>query len=104
MRSYLIAIAAVLVCLLVLKGYFSHTGQPGRDNATAAPATTPSPPQSAPGGQPPAKQVDAPLTSAAHNYRQEFQAQEDYWRYAQQLLPQARAGDADAQFYLAKIL
>jgi hypothetical protein len=95
--------AVVLGVLLIGWHYYSHGQPPPPPSAHAAiPAVqgTSSVPK-------PEKRTVATATVAAsspHNYREEFQAQQDYWGYAQQLLPRAKAGDADAQFYLGKIL
>lgn len=102
MKSHVIGIGAVVLCLLVLGWYWSHGGQhpplPARPTATHSVQISPSAPK------PQHRPVDAPIRPAPRDYRKEFQAAQDYWAYAQQLLPRAKAGDADAQFYLAKIL
>jgi hypothetical protein len=38
------------------------------------------------------------------NYRKTFAESNDYWAYAKKILPAARAGDPDAQFYLSRLL
>jgi hypothetical protein len=38
------------------------------------------------------------------NYKSAFAEARNYWTYAHQILPAAKAGDADAQFYLSRVL
>jgi hypothetical protein len=42
--------------------------------------------------------------TVAVDIRRQFESAGNYWDYAHQLLPRARAGNADAQYYLSKIL
>src|SRR4051794_15633659 len=43
-------------------------------------------------------------SSPAVNYKRALRQSTDYWALAHTLLPAAKAGDADAQYYLWKIL
>jgi hypothetical protein len=43
-------------------------------------------------------------TSATIDYKKSFVGALDYWDYAHQALPAAKAGNADAQFYLSRVL
>ncbi len=38
------------------------------------------------------------------SYKESFAAAGNYWEYAHKILPAAKAGDADAQFYLARVI
>src|SRR4051794_33229033 len=91
--------AAVVLGILVIGWhYYSHAQQPPLPSTHAAVQVV----QGISSVPKPEERTVAAATVAAispHNYRKEFQAQQDYWAYAQQLLPRARAGDADAQFY-----
>ena len=42
--------------------------------------------------------------SASIDYKKSFAESHDYWEYAHQILPAAKAGNADAQFYLSRLL
>jgi hypothetical protein len=42
--------------------------------------------------------------SAPVNYKKSFAESHSYWDYAHKILPAAKAGDADAQFYLSRLL
>jgi len=107
MKTPWIGSAAVLLGILVVGWHYYRPGQPSPPPSPSAHAPIPvvqgtfSVPK-------PEKRTVATATNVAeispHNYRKEFPAQQDYWVYAQQLLPRAKAGDADAQFYLGKIL
>jgi hypothetical protein len=96
--------AVVFVVLVIGRHYYSHGQQPPPPSAHAAvpvvqgTSFVPKPEKR------PVATATAAARSAPHNYRTEFQVQQDYWAYAQQLLPRAKAGNADAQFYLGKIL
>ena len=104
MKTPWIGSAAVLLGVLLMGWrYSSHGQQPPPPPPHAAIPVA----QSASFVPQPEKRTVATAAVAAsspHDYRKEFPAQQDYWAYAQQLLPRARAGDADAQFYLGKIL
>jgi hypothetical protein len=41
---------------------------------------------------------------ASNNYKKSFAESNNYWDYARQILPAAKAGNADAQLYLWKVL
>lgn len=43
-------------------------------------------------------------TVGSMNYRKTFAESNDYWAYAKKILPAAKAGDPDAQFYLSRLL
>ena len=45
-----------------------------------------------------------PREKASLSYRREYKASQNYWALAHSLLPAAKAGDADAEFYLSKVL
>jgi len=62
---------------------------------TPAPAPVPAP-----------ARVDPPQTrsAAANEYKAAFQSATDYKALAEALLPAAKAGNADAQYYLARVL
>ena len=42
--------------------------------------------------------------STPTSYKESFAEARNYWEYAHKILPAAKAGDADAQFYLARLM
>ena len=42
--------------------------------------------------------------SASISYKKDFDKSHNYWEYAQQILPAAKTGNADAQFYLSRVI
>jgi hypothetical protein len=104
MKIHWIGGAAVVLGVLVIGWRYAYHGQqpppPSAQAAIPVGEGTSSVPQ------PEKRNVAATAVAAVtpHSYRKEFQAQQDYWAYAQQLRPRAESGDAGAQFYLGKIL
>ena len=104
MKIHWIGGAAVVLGALVIGWRYAHHDQ--QPPSPSAPASIPVGEGTSSVPQPEKRNVAATAVAAGtpHSYRKEFQAQQDYWAYAQQLRPRAEAGDADAQFYLGKIL
>lgn len=96
-----VPVSAVVLGVLIRWLYLSC----GRNPAPPAVPVATAPPHSAPAMPQHQSVAVATVTrSPPHDYSKEFRAQQDYWAYAHELLPKANAGDADAQFYLGKIL
>jgi len=58
-------------------------------------------------GAPVASEVapqSVPRQKASPSYQREYEASQNFWELAHSLLPAARAGDADAEYYLSKVL
>jgi hypothetical protein len=104
MKIAWIGSAAVVLSVLVIGWRYAHHDQQPPPPAAQAAIPVGEGTSSVP--QPEKRNVAATAVAAIapHSYRKEFQAQQDYWAYAQQLRPRAQSGDADAQFYLGKIL
>ena len=65
--------------------------QPSKAEAPAAPAKGPA-------------VGSATNTSGAIDYKKAFTEAHNYWDYAHRVLPAAKAGNPDAQFYLSRVL
>jgi len=46
----------------------------------------------------------APVPVSSGDYKKRYQDAKDYWEFAHAVLPAAKAGDADAQYYLSAVI
>jgi hypothetical protein len=102
LRNALVAVSALLVSAFVWRAQTLRVPPPQPDSppATRTRLSTAGP-QAPPG--PPSPRIPKP-TPSAFDYKEAFTEAHDYWDYAQRVLPAAKAGNADAQFYLSRVL